>query len=81
MKQSEIYPPPNNTVFSEETEYRRDLGLVEAVSIVIGRIIGSGIFRTPGAIMALTGYASLFWSVWLFGGIITVLQYGYDTAE
>lgn len=74
MKQSEIYPPPNNTVFSEETEYRRDLGLVEAVSIVIGRIIGSGIFRTPGAIMALTGYASLFWSVWLFGGIITVLH-------
>ena len=74
MTQSEIQPQLNDTVFSEDTEYRRDLGLVEAVSIVIGRIIGSGIFRTPGAIMALTGYASLFWSVWLFGGIITVLH-------
>ena len=32
--------------FSESTELKRDLGLLEAVSIVISRIIGSGIFRT-----------------------------------
>ena len=30
----------------------RNLGFKEALSIVIGRIIGSGIFRTPGPIMA-----------------------------
>jgi basic amino acid/polyamine antiporter, APA family len=46
--------------FSEETDLKRDLGLVEAVSVVISRIIGSGIFRTPAPIMALVGSTSLF---------------------
>lgn len=33
------------------TELKQALGLTEALSIVIGRIIGSGIFRTPGVMM------------------------------
>ena len=36
--------------FSEHTEMKRDLGLLEAVSIVISRIIGSGIFAVPPSI-------------------------------
>jgi APA family basic amino acid/polyamine antiporter len=58
--------------FSDSTEYKRDLGLVEAVSIVISRIIGSGIFRTPAPIMALVGCTSLFGLVWVLGGIVTI---------
>ena len=38
-------------LFTEDTELNRSLGLLEACSIVIGRIIGSGIFRTPGVMM------------------------------
>ncbi|MBL8021006.1 MAG: amino acid permease [Leptospirales bacterium] len=51
----------------------RDLGLLETVSIVIGRIIGSGIFRTPAPIFALVGSGSLFFGVWIFGGLVTML--------
>ena len=58
--------------FSEHTEMKRDLGLLEAVSIVISRIIGSGIFRTPAPIMALVGCTSLFGLVWVLGGIVTI---------
>ncbi len=58
--------------FGDATEYQRDLGLIEAVSIVIGRIIGSGIFKTPAPIMALVGCTSLFGLVWLLGGIVTI---------
>ena len=54
------------------TEYKKDLGLKESVSIVISRIIGSGIFRTPAPIMALVGCTSLFGLVWVIGGIITI---------
>ncbi|SVB27617.1 uncharacterized protein METZ01_LOCUS180471, partial [marine metagenome] len=54
------------------TEYKRDLGLKESVAIVISRIIGSGIFRTPAPIMALVGCTSLFGLVWIIGGIITI---------
>ena len=60
------------SLFTEETEYRRDLGLLESTSIVIGRIIGSGIFRTPGPIMALVACTSLFGLVWLLGGLVTI---------
>jgi basic amino acid/polyamine antiporter, APA family len=63
---------PDNRLFEESTDLRRELGLLETVSIVIGRIIGSGIFRTPGPIMALTLCTSLFGLVWLIGGVITV---------
>ncbi len=58
--------------FSEDTEMKRDLGLMEAVSIVISRIIGSGIFRTPAPIMALVGCTSLFGLVWVLGGLVTI---------
>ncbi|MBT6003061.1 MAG: amino acid permease, partial [Candidatus Marinimicrobia bacterium] len=58
--------------FGDSTEYKRDLGLIEAISIVVSRIIGSGIFRTPAPIMALVGCTSLFGLVWVLGGVVTI---------
>jgi len=60
-------------LFSEETDLKRDLGLLESFSIVIGRIIGSGIFRTPQLIMLTVASVSLFYGVWIIGGIATLL--------
>ena len=54
------------------TDYQKNLGLKESTAIVISRIIGSGIFRTPAPIMALVGCTSLFGLVWVLGGIITI---------
>ena len=68
--------PPARSIdfFSEETELERRLGLWEALSIVFGRIIGSGIFRTPGLVMAAVGgYVGLFYGGWIIGGISTLL--------
>jgi basic amino acid/polyamine antiporter, APA family len=63
----------NAELFSERTEMERSLGLTEALSILIGRIIGSGIFRTPASIMMLVGSVSMFFGAWLLGGIATLL--------
>jgi len=60
-------------LFSEVTELKRDLGLLESFSIVISRIIGSGIFRTPQPIMLAVASVSLFYGVWVIGGIATLL--------
>lgn len=46
---------------------------MESFSIVIGRIIGSGIFRTPQPIMLAVASVSLFYGVWIIGGIATLL--------
>jgi APA family basic amino acid/polyamine antiporter len=59
-------------LFTEDTDLNRDLGLLETISIVVGRIIGSGIFRTPGPIMALVLSTSLFGFVWVLGGLATI---------
>lgn len=59
--------------FSEDTTLSRQLGLASSSAIVISRIIGSGIFRTPGPIMALVGSSLLFGGVWLIGAVITII--------
>lgn len=51
----------------------RKLGLSETLSIVVNRIIGSGIFRTPAPIMLIAGSAGIFFQVWVLGGIATIL--------
>lgn len=68
-----IEPRPAGELFSEKSELDRRLGLTEAFSILIGRIIGSGIFRTPAPIMMLVGCVSMFYGVWILGGIATLL--------
>ena len=60
-------------IFEEKTELERKLGLTETLSIVINRIIGSGIFRTPAPIMFITASVSMFYGVWILGGIATIL--------
>lgn len=62
-----------SVLFTEETRLSRELGLRDTIAIVVGRIIGSGIFRTPAPIFALTGSVSLFFGAWILGGVITLL--------
>ncbi len=62
-----------NVEAAAPAELARSLGLIDAFGIVVGRIIGSGIFRAPGPIMALVGCTSVFYGVWLLGGIATLL--------
>ena len=63
----------NKQIFEEKTELERKLGLTETLSIVVNRIIGSGIFRTPAPIMFITASVSMFYGVWIIGGIATIL--------
>ena len=54
-------------------ELRRDLGLVDAAAIVIGTIIGSGIFLVPAEVARAVHTAPLMLAVWAGGGILTLL--------
>lgn len=60
-------------LFNEKTELDRKLGLPATISIIVNRIIGSGIFRTPASIMLVVGSVSLFYGVWVIGGVATIL--------
>jgi APA family basic amino acid/polyamine antiporter len=54
------------------TELRRDLGLAAALAIVIGTVIGSGIFRVPQSMIQNVGTVQMVFVVWVVGGALTL---------
>jgi APA family basic amino acid/polyamine antiporter len=54
-------------------ELRRGLGLWAAASIVVGTVIGSGIFITPKAMVLNVGSPSMVFAVFVFGGLLSLL--------
>src|SRR2546429_4976921 len=52
-------------------ELARDLGLSHAGAVVVGTIIGSGIFLVPSEMMQAVGSAKLVYLAWLGGGLLS----------
>src|ERR1700722_5507697 len=52
-------------------ELSRDLGLSHASAVVVGTIIGSGIFLVPAEMMQAVGSAGLVYLVWIVGGLLS----------
>lgn len=61
-------------------ELNRSLGLWSALSIVIGTIIGSGIFFKQASVLDSAGSSSLALLAWVIGGVITLTS-GLTVAE
>src|SRR6266487_1993443 len=56
---------------SAEGGLHRELGLAHAASVVIGVVIGSGIFLVPAEMMRAAGSAKLVYLAWIVGGIFS----------
>jgi len=56
------------------TEYalKRDLGLWSAVAIVVGTVIGSGIFIVPNTMIRNMGTPEMVFVVWVVGGLMSL---------
>ncbi|MDH7514597.1 MAG: amino acid permease [Bacteroidota bacterium] len=52
--------------------FRRSLGVFDLTMIVVGAIIGSGIFLTPSMIMRHLGDPSTVIGVWVLGGLMAI---------
>ena len=50
----------------------RVLGVWHATAIVVGTIIGSGIFLVPQEMMRAVGSSSLVYLAWIVGGVLTL---------
>lgn len=63
---------PSN--FSEGKKIpKRNLGFVQITSLMVNSVIGSGIFTTPGYVLALTKCKSVAMALWFAGGAYTGL--------
>jgi basic amino acid/polyamine antiporter, APA family len=49
----------------------RDLGVSHAAAVVVGTIIGSGIFLVPAEMMQAVGSAKLVYLAWIVGGLLS----------
>jgi APA family basic amino acid/polyamine antiporter len=61
------------------TELRRDLGIWGAAAIVVGTVIGSGIFLVPKTMIQSVGSVELVFVVWVAAGLLSLagaLTYG-----
>ncbi len=56
-----------------QPELKRELGPWAAASIVVGTVIGSGIFLVPRAMIQRVGTPGMVFFVWIFGGLLTLM--------
>ena len=56
---------------SSRPELSRDLGVSHASAVVVGTIIGSGIFLVPAEMMQAVGSAKLVYLAWIVGGVLS----------
>jgi APA family basic amino acid/polyamine antiporter len=54
-------------------ELSRELGASHATAVVVGTIIGSGIFLVPAEMMQAVGSAGLVYLAWIVGGVLSFL--------
>jgi amino acid transporter len=52
---------------------RRTLRLFEAIVLIIGLVIGSGIFKAPSAVAGMTGDTSAMFVAWAIGGCVSLI--------
>ena len=72
MNRAEADPiPPDGT--AEPTSPRRVLGLRHAIALIVGLVIGAGIFKAPSLVAANTGSAPWMFAAWALGGVISLV--------
>ncbi|MBI3004667.1 MAG: amino acid permease [Ignavibacteriales bacterium] len=60
-----------------ETEQRKKVGLITATSLVVGNMIGSGLFMLPAALAAYGGISLVGWVVSGLGAMSLAIVYGW----
>jgi APA family basic amino acid/polyamine antiporter len=69
---------PSSTAMSnaatgrQSGELARDLGLSASVAIVVGTVVGSGIFRVPSTMMVAVGSPKVVYAAWIVGGLLSL---------
>jgi basic amino acid/polyamine antiporter, APA family len=52
---------------------RKQLSVVDAVAIIVGIVIGAGIFKTPSIVAATAGSKTIFLLLWPLGGLMSLI--------
>ena len=56
-----------------DTKLKRQLGLLDGASIIIGIIVGSGIFVSPKGVLQHSGSVGMSLIIWTLSGILSMI--------
>jgi APA family basic amino acid/polyamine antiporter len=73
MEQNTRMPHGESWVESDTVTPRPMLSLVDAIALIMGLVVGAGIFRTPSLVAAHAGSATVVLWAWLLGGGVSLL--------
>jgi amino acid transporter len=57
----------------EVAEPKPALGMTDAIAVIVGIVIGAGIFRTPSLVANNTDSGGMFLLAWLLGGVVSLI--------
>lgn len=66
-------PAENEKPKSEGTQLKRELGLFSAINMILGVMIGSGIFVSPAPALEYSGSVAMCIIIWTSCGLISLL--------
>ncbi len=52
---------------------KKTLSVIDVVALIVGIVVGVGIFKTPSLVAANTGSAGSFLLTWVIGGVISLV--------
>ena len=56
-----------------DTKLKRQLGLIDGASIIIGIIVGSGIFVSPKGVLLYSGSVGMSLMIWALSGLLSLM--------
>ncbi|WP_229493690.1 APC family permease [Massilia arenae] len=56
-----------------DTRPRPTIGLREAVAVIVGVVIGAGIFKAPSLVASMSGGATAMFTLWIMGGVVSLI--------
>jgi amino acid transporter len=66
-------PAGQTAAHSPVPQPRELLGLREAVAIIVGIVIGAGIFKAPAMVAGMAGSATWMFVAWVLGGLVSLI--------
>ena len=58
---------------AETIQPQQTLRLREAIAIIVGIVIGAGIFKSPSLVAQFTGSTGWMMAAWLAGGVMSLI--------
>ncbi len=57
----------------DKAQPRPALGMLDAIAVIVGIVVGAGIFRTPSVVAANVESSTMFILVWVLGGVVSLI--------